>query len=61
MKHETHSTTTSSARPAWTYTVQAPRTFSLLWAFERLSALSVPLAAIALIILASGFALVPMH
>ena len=61
MKHETHSDTPSGVRPGWTYTVQAPRTFSLLWVLERLSALSVPLAAIALIILASGFALVPMR
>jgi len=51
----------SAPRPDWSYTVQAPRTFSFLWALERLSILGVPLAGLGLLAAANGLGLITTH
>jgi len=52
MKYEASSYTVTAARPAWTYSVQAPQILSPLWVLERLAGLSVPIAGLGLL----GFA-----
>ncbi len=61
MKYEDQHRTSASARPAWTYSVQTPRTLSLLWVLERLASLSIPIALIALMALASHFGLATLQ
>jgi hypothetical protein len=45
----------ATSRPDWTYSVQAPRTFSPLWLLERLAGLSVPIAGALLLAAANHF------
>ena len=49
MKFEDHSRFAAGTVPAWCHSFPAPRTFSLLWIFERISVLGVPLALAGLI------------
>jgi len=58
MKHDGQNHAASSSRPDWSYTVQAPRTFSVLWALERMAALSVPIAGIGLFAVAHSLGLI---
>ena len=59
MKFESHACTT--ARPDWTYSVQAPRILSPLWLLERLAGLSVPIAIIAVITAANHFGYISLQ
>jgi len=61
MKEDAQQTSASKERPEWSYTVQAPRTFSCLWMLDRLSVLGVPLAGLGLLAAANGFGLVTVH
>ena len=47
------SSSSSAARPDWTYSVQAPQILSPLWVLERLAMLSVPIAGIGVLIAAN--------
>jgi hypothetical protein len=60
MKCDDQQSAYTAARPDWTYSVPAPRTFSILWILDRLGGMSVPLALIALAALAVGFDLVSL-
>jgi len=52
------SSSCSAPRPDWTYSVQAPRILSPLWLLERLAALSIPIAVIALVAAAKYLGLI---
>ena len=61
MKYDGQSQATSSSRPDWSYTVQAPRTFSVLWALECMATLSIPIAGLGLLAVAHNFGLITLH
>jgi len=61
MKQDAQQTIGPKQRPDWSYTVQAPRTFSCLWMLDRLAVLGVPLAGLGLLAAANGFGLVTVH
>ncbi|HTS94483.1 MAG TPA: hypothetical protein VMG55_20910 [Stellaceae bacterium] len=60
MKQETQQTS-APRRPEWSYTVQAPRTLSVLWILDRISILGVPLAGLGLLAAANGLGLISVH
>jgi len=61
MKSDAQQPSAPPPRPEWSYTVQAPRTFSCLWMLDRLAVLGVPLAGLGLLIAANGFGLISVH
>jgi hypothetical protein len=61
MKYGDHNRELAADRPDWTYSVPAPRTYSPLWVLERLAALSVPLALVAVIAIAVGFGYISLN
>lgn len=61
MKRDASDAAASAARPDWSYTVAAPRTYSLLWMLDRLAALGVPLAGLGLLAAANGLGLITLH
>jgi len=61
MKRDGQPTSATAQRPDWSYTVQAPRTLSVLWMLERLSILGVPIAGLGLLAAANGLGLITTH
>ena len=43
--------TSPAARPEWTYSVQTPARFSLVWILGHLASLGIPIAGLALLVI----------